>query len=214
MKRLATATIIIFGALHVPACPPLHSDRSTSLRRQRTQAPSTDGKLNVIAFGAHPDDCDIRAGGTAAKFAALGHRVRFVSVTNGDAGHQTEGGGALARAAPRRGAGGRTPHRRRLRRPRQPRRRAAAVGRRPGADHPADSPVECRPGAGTAPERLSPRPPLHGRAGAGRRLHGGRAERRDRHARVAQEPGVHVLPGRLPAAEPVQSGRGRSRSTT
>jgi len=62
----------------------------------RTQAPSTDGKLNVIAFGAHPDDCDQRAGGVAAKYAALGHRVRFVSVTNGDAGHQTEGGGALA----------------------------------------------------------------------------------------------------------------------
>lgn len=63
---------------------------------QRTLAPSADGKLNIIAFGAHPDDCDQRAGGTAAKFAALGHRVRFVSVTNGDAGHQTEGGGALA----------------------------------------------------------------------------------------------------------------------
>ena len=63
---------------------------------QRTQAPSTDGKLNIIAFGAHPDDCDQRAGGTAAKYAALGHRVRFVAVTNGDAGHQTEGGGALA----------------------------------------------------------------------------------------------------------------------
>ncbi|NWG14498.1 MAG: PIG-L family deacetylase [Acidobacteria bacterium] len=54
-------------------------------------------KLNIIAFGAHPDDCDGRAGGTAAKWAALGHRVRFVSVTNGDAGHQSEGGGALAR---------------------------------------------------------------------------------------------------------------------
>jgi LmbE family N-acetylglucosaminyl deacetylase len=52
--------------------------------------------LNIIAFGAHPDDCDIRAGGTAAKWAAAGHRVRFVSVTNGDAGHQTQGGGALA----------------------------------------------------------------------------------------------------------------------
>jgi len=62
----------------------------------RTQPPSTDGKLNVIAFGAHPDDCDQRAGGSAIKWAALGHRVRFVSVTNGDAGHQTEGGGALA----------------------------------------------------------------------------------------------------------------------
>jgi LmbE family N-acetylglucosaminyl deacetylase len=63
---------------------------------QRTQPPTTDGKLNIIAFGAHPDDCDQRAGGTAAKYAALGHRVRFVAVTNGDAGHQSEGGGALA----------------------------------------------------------------------------------------------------------------------
>jgi LmbE family N-acetylglucosaminyl deacetylase len=52
--------------------------------------------LNVIAFGAHPDDCDIRAGGTAAKWAAAGHHVRFVSVTSGDAGHQSQGGGALA----------------------------------------------------------------------------------------------------------------------
>jgi len=52
--------------------------------------------LNVIAFGAHPDDCDIRAGGVAARYAALGHHVRFVAVTNGDAGHQTQGGGALA----------------------------------------------------------------------------------------------------------------------
>ena len=51
----------------------------------RTQAPTTDGKLNIIAFGAHPDDCDIRAGGVAAKYAAAGHRVRFVAVTNGDA---------------------------------------------------------------------------------------------------------------------------------
>jgi LmbE family N-acetylglucosaminyl deacetylase len=58
--------------------------------------PQEDGKLRVIAFGAHPDDCDSRAGGTAAKYAALGHHVKFVSVTNGDAGHQDEGGGALA----------------------------------------------------------------------------------------------------------------------
>lgn len=52
--------------------------------------------LRIIAFGAHPDDCDIRSGGTAAKWAALGHKVRFVSVTNGDAGHHEEGGGQLA----------------------------------------------------------------------------------------------------------------------
>jgi LmbE family N-acetylglucosaminyl deacetylase len=60
------------------------------------QTPQPQTPLNIIAFGAHPDDCDIRAGGTAAKWAAAGHHVRFVAVTNGDAGHQTQGGGALA----------------------------------------------------------------------------------------------------------------------
>jgi hypothetical protein len=33
-------------------------------------------KIRVIAFGAHPDDCDIRAGGTAALYAAGGHAVK------------------------------------------------------------------------------------------------------------------------------------------
>ena len=56
-----------------------------------------DGKIRVIVFGAHPDDCDFRAGGTAAKYAEMGHAVKFVSVTNGDAGHQSMGGGALAK---------------------------------------------------------------------------------------------------------------------
>lgn len=58
---------------------------------------SAQERLRVIAIGAHPDDCDIRAGGTAAKFAAMGHLVKFVAVTNGDAGHQDMGGGALAK---------------------------------------------------------------------------------------------------------------------
>lgn len=51
----------------------------------------------MIAFGAHPDDCEYRFGGAAAKFARSGAAVKFVSVTNGDAGHQTMGGGELAR---------------------------------------------------------------------------------------------------------------------
>src|SRR5258708_5261557 len=53
--------------------------------------------VRVIAFGAHPDDCDLKAGGPAAKFTALGHKVKFVSLTNGDAGNQPEGGGQLAK---------------------------------------------------------------------------------------------------------------------
>lgn len=56
-----------------------------------------DGKIRVIAFGAHPDDADVRSAGIAAKYAAMGHRVKFVSVTNGDAGHCEMGGGALAK---------------------------------------------------------------------------------------------------------------------
>ena len=56
-----------------------------------------DDKINVIVFGAHPDDADADAGGTAIKFAQLGHNVMFVSLTNGDAGHFSMGGGALAK---------------------------------------------------------------------------------------------------------------------
>jgi LmbE family N-acetylglucosaminyl deacetylase len=55
-----------------------------------------DRPLRIIVFGAHPDDCDQRAGGTAILWAAKGHAVKFVSLTNGDAGHQSQGGGALA----------------------------------------------------------------------------------------------------------------------
>ena len=51
--------------------------------------------LNIIAIGAHPDDCDSKFGGAAALFAKMGHKVKFVALTNGDAGHQTQGGGAL-----------------------------------------------------------------------------------------------------------------------
>ncbi|MDZ7637701.1 MAG: PIG-L family deacetylase [Bryobacterales bacterium] len=56
----------------------------------------SDGKLRIIAIGAHPDDCDIKFGGTAAKYAKQGHHVKFLSVTNGDAGHHEIGGGPLA----------------------------------------------------------------------------------------------------------------------
>ncbi|MFM7329320.1 MAG: PIG-L deacetylase family protein, partial [Bacteroidota bacterium] len=52
--------------------------------------------VRVIMFGAHPDDCDGGGGGTAILLASMGHAVKFVSVTNGDAGHQSMGGGVLA----------------------------------------------------------------------------------------------------------------------
>src|SRR5207245_10990171 len=60
-------------------------------------APPDDGKLRILCFGAHPDDCEIRAGGVAALWAAQGHHVKFVSVTNGDIGHWRDAGGPLAK---------------------------------------------------------------------------------------------------------------------
>ena len=53
--------------------------------------------LRVIMIGAHPDDAEVKGAGTAALWAGQGAKVLLVSVTNGDAGHQSEGGGALAR---------------------------------------------------------------------------------------------------------------------
>src|SRR5678815_5835883 len=59
-------------------------------------APPDDGKLRIICFGAHPDDCELQAGGVGALWAAQGHHVKYVSVTNGDIGHWREAGGPLA----------------------------------------------------------------------------------------------------------------------
>ncbi len=59
-------------------------------------AQSEDGKLRIVVFGAHPDDAEYKAGGTAVKWARLGHHVKLVSVTNGDIGHWREAGGPLA----------------------------------------------------------------------------------------------------------------------
>ena len=50
-----------------------------------------------MAVGAHPDDCDVKAGGTAVLYSKGGHTVKFVSLTNGDTGHHEMGGGPLAR---------------------------------------------------------------------------------------------------------------------
>lgn len=53
--------------------------------------------LRILVFGAHPDDPDFAAGGVAALYAQQGHQVKFVAMTNGDAGHHEIGGVELAR---------------------------------------------------------------------------------------------------------------------
>ena len=57
----------------------------------------TQQPLRIIAFGAHPDDAELKASGVAARLAARGHKVKFVAMTNGDVGHFAMAGGPLAR---------------------------------------------------------------------------------------------------------------------
>jgi LmbE family N-acetylglucosaminyl deacetylase len=74
------------------------SGAGSPMGSERARAAKLDnpGKLRIIAFGAHPDDCEIKAGGVASMWAAQGHHVKFVSTTNGDIGHWKMAGGPLA----------------------------------------------------------------------------------------------------------------------
>jgi LmbE family N-acetylglucosaminyl deacetylase len=61
-----------------------------------SQAKQENNKLHVIIIGAHPDDPD-EMGGTAYKWVQLGYDVMMVSLTNGDAGHQSMKADVLAK---------------------------------------------------------------------------------------------------------------------
>lgn len=50
----------------------------------------------VIVFGAHPDDAELSAAGVANLWSQEGADVKFVAMTNGDAGHFSQAGGPLA----------------------------------------------------------------------------------------------------------------------
>lgn len=93
----ATATLWFASAAPAPSDngqpPVLIQDHASTAP---AHAPAGDGKLRIICFGAHPDDCEIQAGGVGALWAAQGHKVKLVSVSNGDIGHWREAGGPLA----------------------------------------------------------------------------------------------------------------------
>ncbi len=54
--------------------------------------------LNVVMVGAHPDDCEYAAGAVTVCYRQLGHKVIYISMTNGDAGHHTMSRDELKRA--------------------------------------------------------------------------------------------------------------------
>lgn len=78
--------VLIFGALLL----------AISITQVTAQNQVKD-KIRIIAIFAHPDDADSKMGGTAALLAKMGAAVKFVSLTDGDAGHYAEGGGVLGK---------------------------------------------------------------------------------------------------------------------
>lgn len=51
--------------------------------------------MKVLFVGAHPDDAEFAAGGVARRYSMAGHRVKFLVLTNGDAGHHEDRGPTL-----------------------------------------------------------------------------------------------------------------------
>ena len=82
MSRLVTTVVVLMAVATVH--PSVH--RSGPAR-----------PLRMIAFGAHPDDAELKAGGVAAMWSRPAHKVKFVAMTNGDVGHFEQAGGPLAK---------------------------------------------------------------------------------------------------------------------
>ena len=91
------SVLILLIVVFAPLAAAAGSGSPLGSERAREAKLDNDGKLRIIAFGAHPDDCEIKAGGVAAMWAAQGHHVKFVSTTNGDIGHWKMAGGPLAK---------------------------------------------------------------------------------------------------------------------
>lgn len=81
MKKILTVSLLLLVSFNV------------QLKAQDKK----DNRIRVIAIFAHPDDADSKMGGTAALLAKMGVAVKFVALTNGDAGHYAEGGGVLGK---------------------------------------------------------------------------------------------------------------------
>lgn len=91
MKTFTTLILLIAaGLLAAPLMALAESNVNDTDEILKAEEP-----LNIVVIFAHPDDGDAKMGATAAMMADAGHRVKFVSLTNGSAGHQELGGGNL-----------------------------------------------------------------------------------------------------------------------
>jgi len=93
----AVTALFLIGSHLAAAAQRDRTESPLGSERAATARPANQRQLRIIAFGAHPDDCEIKAGGVAALWIKQGHKVKFVSTTNGDIGHWKIAGGPLAK---------------------------------------------------------------------------------------------------------------------
>jgi len=84
MRSLSLAVLLLV-LLAMP------TTRTTAVNAQQSEP------LRVIAFGAHPDDAELKSAGVASLWAQRGAKVKLVAMTNGDVGHFEQAGGPLAK---------------------------------------------------------------------------------------------------------------------
>ena len=97
LNKSQRATTGLLFALAATVCL-AHLDNAPAKAQAPADQPLAKAQkpLRIICFGAHPDDAEYKSGGSAALWAQLGHKVKLVSVTNGDIGHWAMAGGPLA----------------------------------------------------------------------------------------------------------------------
>ena len=71
---------LFIGIAGIIGCSGQNSEKSNNARKGTEP-------VRVIVFGAHPDDCEYATGGIAVLYARMGHKVKYVSLTNGNKGH-------------------------------------------------------------------------------------------------------------------------------
>ncbi|MFP4496769.1 MAG: bacillithiol biosynthesis deacetylase BshB1 [Vulcanimicrobiota bacterium] len=62
------------------------TDKKVEKKEEKPRSEDFNGTIDMLCFGAHPDDCELMAGGTIIKTIQNGYKVGIVDMTRGEMG--------------------------------------------------------------------------------------------------------------------------------